>query len=294
MAKGLRELHIPWTTQPDGEPDVDWNNPITKDLRGLVWTGPNQPRELVGGIQWPNASSVLKVSTPYGVSTENTSTNGGVYSVRQNQETSANNASNWRPTAPPATIAFFGSITNPGASRAFFGVVGSGGTEGLVMTSAYATATRFAHVGTGAGTRAAVDGSSSPTIPGDTVWYSGVGLKVVTVDSALIKIYDHGLLRATNAGSASNIFYDTTFGRAHALGSSDTTGLLGVMYWGGIWGRALDADEILSLQQNPWQLFKPKRILLPPYAPIGVPTLTDAQVTALAETTARPRVTLTF
>lgn len=35
----------------------------------------------------------------------------------------------------------------------------------------------------------------------------------------------------------------------------------GAIYWGGYWNRTLTEDQIISMWDNPWQIFKPKRIV---------------------------------
>lgn len=58
---------------------------------------------------------------------------------------------------------------------------------------------------------------------------------------------------------------------------------------------ALSDDEIVSLSRNPWQLFEPRRILVP--VSVGgatIPTLSLPGVTEIGTTSARPRVTVTW
>lgn len=276
-------------------PEINWDNPITKDLCGLVYTGPQFSIELVGAVQWCAESFTTKTPTAYGIGTEVTSTAGGIYSVRQSLETSANSAANWRPTAPPITIAWLGGFTNPGSTRSLFGVIGSNGTEGFCITSAFSTSTRYAHMGTGVGTRISVDNSTTPLIPGDTTWYPGIGLRAATVDANNIKVYDFGKLMAQNSGSSSNTFYDTAFGRVQILSSPDGTNCIGTSHWAGIWSRVLNETEILSLQNNSWQLFK-SSIQFPFYNTVlhNIPQLDTATTASSTSTSARLRVNVDF
>ncbi len=70
------------------------------------------------------------------------------------------------------------------------------------------------------------------------------------------------------------------------------------VYWPGsasllvIWNRYVVEGEARAFCANPWQLFAPRRILVP--AATGIPVLSAATVTSITSTTATPRVTVTF
>lgn len=297
MAKGLRELHIPWTTQPDGEPDVDWNNPITKNLRGLLWTGPHGSRELVGRSQWPVDRGVVRAPTRHGVGSYIANAlDNSINGIRADQITPTIDwRQNWMINTLPLSLMQFAEIGTHASSSAIGGVSGNNQLQYGLMIN-YGTRTRGCAVNNGVfGGRIFVDGSSHYTIPGDTQWSTGFTVKGFVATPSEMLLYDEGLLKAYLAsGHSLPMLYDATYAQPYFIRGNMSGGTDGTGFWQAVWDRALSAEESMSLHQSPWQLFKPKRILLPPYAPIGVPTLTDAQVTALAETTARPRVTLTF
>lgn len=69
----------------------------------------------------------------------------------------------------------------------------------------------------------------------------------------------------------------------------------GRTYWGALFTRALDDDEMRALAANPWQLFRadPVRIYSFPTGPI-IPVLSGLTTTAITQSGARHSLTLTF
>lgn len=63
-----------------------------------------------------------------------------------------------------------------------------------------------------------------------------------------------------------------------------------------VWGRALSDNEIAEVSRDPWQLFAPRRILMPTVAASTLPTLSAATFVpgSLTSSGFRPRVTATW
>ena len=68
----------------------------------------------------------------------------------------------------------------------------------------------------------------------------------------------------------------------------------GSVYLVAAWREALPAAVMTRLTANPWQLFAPRRLLVPVAAGGGIPTLSAATVFAITANSAQPRVTVTF
>ena len=79
---------------------------------------------------------------------------------------------------------------------------------------------------------------------------------------------------------------DTTFG----WNSSP----VGWIHKAAFYRKALSAERIDRITANPWQLFAPRRLLVPVAAGGGIPTLSAATVFAITANSAQPRVTVTF
>ena len=90
------------------------------------------------------------------------------------------------------------------------------------------------------------------------------------------------------AGLGGNVFV------GHDTGTSGRN-LSGVVNDTVFFRRALSPAEVWQLASGPaWQLFTPRRLLVPVAAASGIPTLSAATVFAITANSAQPRVTVTF
>jgi hypothetical protein len=80
----------------------------------------------------------------------------------------------------------------------------------------------------------------------------------LTSDGSNLRGYQNGRLVGTTATTGANLSYDAIYHRV-GLGSAtgDFGGLNGAVHFAGVWNRALRAEEIKSLSNNPWQIFAP-------------------------------------
>jgi hypothetical protein len=80
------------------------------------------------------------------------------------------------------------------------------------------------------------------------------------------------------------------------IGPGDGGSVAGYVYMVAVWNRVLNESEILKLNDNPWQLFAPRRVIIPSAAAAaGIYTLSNATYApgSLTATAVTPRVTVT-
>lgn len=225
--------------QPQCTPGVNWANPLTQGLIGLVWTGgPGGPRDIV--FQ-PFAISTTAVTiTPKSIgnaSVVTTPSSSGVYTGR-------NDYGQWKIASPPFTFASLFDYVTPASSRPEVGCVQS--NLGYGFWDLYGLRNRLASVYIGGARRDASVG----------VWNSGPGVRAMTVTDTNLIGYDGGIqFASTTYASSTVISYDNTYGRLYALGSPDNASSAGEVYWMAVWNRVLSPNENLSLARDPWQLF---------------------------------------
>jgi hypothetical protein len=226
--------------QPSSELRIDWSNPITQGLVGLLWCGPGGARELFNGfvpVVTNAVQATASAGTCYQVATAGAN---GVYSARIG-------APNW--VTPSAAVSYF-CFANPtfvaGSSANFAGYQGNS-NKGYNLVDYYAT--RVARVYAGA----------TYADSGTGNWSTGAQVRGLTYDGAYVRCYDQGIAYGTPTALTGNIGYDTTYGRVKLLGSADYSGRAGDGYWAAVWTRALSPCEIAQLAQNPWYLFAPLR-----------------------------------
>jgi len=225
--------------QPQCVPGINWANPLTQGLIGLIWTGgPGGPVDIV--FQPFSLSTTNVTITPKSkgnASVVTVPSSSGVYSNR-------NDYGQWKIASPPFTFAALFDYVTPASSRPEVGCVQ--GNLGYGFWDLYGLRNRLASVYIG--------GSRKDVSSG--VWNSGPGVRAMTVTDTNLIGYDGGIqFASTTYASSTSITYDNTYGRLYALGSPDNASSAGEVYWMAVWNRVLSPNEINSVSKDPWQLF---------------------------------------
>lgn len=274
----VRRISIPWGRQPQEDCRLDWDNPINRGLIGFVWAGPGGPRDLIDPELSLSRSGVTEEPATGGIaSIVGTAANSGVYTPRVTYGA-------WRPTTVPITLAAFMGHTTPAGSRPIAGTIN--GSTGYGLWDLFGSRDRRAAAKVGGTNRTRDSGQ----------WSTGAKVRGMTVTDTALTGYDDGLsFGTTSYSSATSLDYEGTFDRLYLLGSPDNSSSAGEGYWMALWNRALSADEMLHLADDPWCQFAPQQIWVPrATVAAGVPTLSAPSAFNITATTATPRVTVTF
>jgi hypothetical protein len=152
-------------------------------------------------------------------------------------------------------------------------------------------------------------GAPAPT------WYLQTdGTDVATESDGITRteseVFDRDLSIGLSFGSGeARGFFDgvktrTWTGLGSTIPYADSGGVDGVNIAGGnftgfvyvalAWARALADAEMRALHENPWQLFRPRTLRIYSLPASGIPVLSGSTVIDIGQTSARPRVTITF
>jgi len=263
----LREILLPWGSQPQEAVGIDWSNPIT---RGLIdWGTPVEPNG-ISGVNSPtvvarrdgiahkgngSSSYFFKSVPPLPIVYEAT-----VLAIVHGAATAEHRAYSLGSSLSATPIISIGAIT--AANAGFYCRLPGGGYTPTAVTGFEDAAPHL------------IIGIAFAT--GTEVWVDGVlsGTSAVATDGSIYQLDRIGvgaLVRSTPA-------------------SYSATGVL----LRAAWNRRLSSAEIADISYNPWQLFEPRRIYTPGAVTGSAPTLSAATFASLTSTTVRPRVTVTF
>lgn len=231
------------TSQPQSPVGIDWANPLTKGLIGLI----NGSRsgfkgDMVTNSPAPQATGPRAYQS--GESFGGLTT--GVAYPRLNA-----GAKNWDITSPVMSM-FAAYHPTANGSSSNIASNGLGTSSGFAIYSHFSNGTPRFVIYEAGGVAKTVTGST-----GD-IKLNRLNTGCVTSDGSNVCGYQNGTLIGTTATTGANLNYDATYHRV-ALGGSaqDSGGLAGcAVHYAGLWNRALSAAEIKSLSNNPWQVFK--------------------------------------
>lgn len=233
---------------PSGTPAIDWDNPITKGLRGFLWCGGPRPVDLVEPLTQWLTSGATRIQGGRGPVTSVTGALTGIYTPRN----SVAPLGSWAVTQLPVSLFGFFSFSTVASTRSLL-QVGYGG--GVALLDAYGARARYA--------RSYVDGTARAAEAG--TWSSGETVRGMVVLPTEMVLYDEGVPAAYSAGYAgSYLTYPTPYSRVSFLGDPDATPVTGTGYWAGMWARGLSAGEARSLQAQPFQMLRsqPRKFFL--------------------------------
>ena len=241
----LARYQAPWKRQPPA-PKVNWADPITDGLVGLIWSGNGYYRELVcpgyvlgvAGVTYePRKDGIASIVATGG--------NKGVYSPRKDYN-------GWNIANAPLTLLAYTNHTSTASSRPFAGVYGSG--DGYAIWEFFGTRSRACRAYVGGAARDATGG----------VWSSSLTVKGFSVSTTAIDGYEAGVrFGGSTYSTTSAISYDPTFTRAYLSGSPDASGTAGEYYWMAVWNRVLTPLEHLRIGLDPWCWCAPRSIWVP-------------------------------
>lgn len=268
---------------PAGVCSVRWDNPITKNLTGLIngRGGIGAPRDLVINERVQVATTAVMASNDVVAHGQRTPGYNGVLAT--NRIGNIGKFGAWMPT----NVAAF-------SVAACFDLLAFG--TGIIVGDA---ADRWAIYSSG-GWYAYIATSSTTWFFADAANYLKVGRRHVlgmTYDGAFLRCYVDGRpMTAQAAVGNTTITYDPIFARIQFAGGFDQVGAAHALLWAGIWNRVLSKEEMRSLYEEKFQLLAttPSRLWFPVIAPnVTIPSLTLASVFNIGNTYATPRVTIT-
>lgn len=247
----LARYQAKWKRQPP-TPRIDWSDPITDGLVGLLWTGSNGARDLV------DPRLAFTQTSPFAPRQDGlaTSTNGAGIGVYTPRITTTGALGRWRITNAPITFAHYGELGACAATRTPVGCGASG--IGYFLYSLYATNYR--------GSTGNIGGSAR-TVSGSVAWTAGrPTVKAATFTSTRAEVWDDGLNTnsTTYADTGSTIGYDASFSRLFTLGNPELAEVLAsYTHWQAVWNRLLSPAEHQRLARDPWCWCVPQNVWVP-------------------------------
>lgn len=272
MAANLRTWLPEWDRQPQDLVGVASGTPITSGL-GLAFNAANNGFDEAGGrVATIGPGGITYGVGPFGARISGVSANQG------------NLRFSSMPVATAYTLMAVVRDHTQGAYRQFYDADGSTARV-FIFRLTPSNTLEFIPFNTG--------GSPFFALSSTTVDPQSLQVLVATVDAAqLASVYVNGKQSGTTATVTGTV--QTLASQYVALGNAANivvnNAFLGDIYAAFYWSRALSPAEILELSRNPWQLFEPRRIIVPVAAAGGTThtatltesaSLTDAAVSVL-------------
>lgn len=222
--------------QPQGRVEIDWENPITRGIVDIIWSGNGPARYLVGLVK------------PTVVGNINTTTAG----IGRQKNATANAAVRFHYSPASVndrfrlyngiTLLTYGSMPRTGTASASTGV-----EYGFQISNRYGTGYVYGSCG-------------GVSLEPGTRWLDKIALRGLTYSSPSLRLYEDGIV-VGSSDSGTTPSYDASYA-APIVCASGNTSTLDTALWTGIWSRALSGAELKSLSANPWQIFEPETIPL--------------------------------
>lgn len=247
---------VVWTSQPQQAVGIDWSNPIT--------------RGLVVAFNHPNKLDHVKNSLA--------SRNGTVTSSANGVSFGASSSLSVTDTPLEKFTIVSGAFASASTGTLFSRTSGVGGShrQNYVLSLNGGTTPRFGFETSG----------SYPYIASSISVSSGAFVvAAASYDGATQKVYTNGItggaqVAATPTTSIASV--DTQVGAVYGTDRAVPYTGAGIKF-AYLWNRALSDAEILSISQNPWQIFKPIPAKLKHYIPqqpllpskVGIPGLIE-------------------
>ncbi len=239
-----------WTQQPQGLPDIEWENPLTEGLIGLFFPVGDRVYDLVSKAFLTNSGTVSATVNSIGVATK--------YSSSSSQA----------PTSP------LYDITTEGSLLGLFRYTANGGNQDVFGKHYSATGYVLEINSTGTLNLVLGVGEWQVTALGNV----NVGSNTVACSFSLTTTNIYGVLNSGGVVSNTLGYALSTNTTKLSVGGSDNYGnyLNGDINLTGIWNRALSPSSLIAIRNNPWQLLKrqDRRIWIPS-ASGGVHTTTS-------------------
>ena len=224
-------------SQPQGRAEIDWTNPITNSLKGVIL--PAITNEIINGIYATVGTNDIRTVTA--------SVGLGVKGLTSGVLVGWAYIGEWSRIAGDLTILVVEQLwAIPSQSTRSAGNFQGGGSQGGYILAPNGSNFRLFYIGAD-GVQVNVIGA-----PVDLKLHVNVGV----VTSSTLYLYNDGVVYTSSApgfGAASSI--DFTI-----LGDNGTVGngmpAPSTIFATYVWNRALSKQEVLSISANPWQLFK--------------------------------------
>jgi len=231
-----------FTSQPQGAVQIDWSNPITKDL-SFVWGAANPGAEIVTGAKGFGYTTYPTIQTTVGIS--------GKCARASSNSVISFSAAPIKASSAYTLLAFIVDDYGGGSIRNFFDADNQNYTRTFQFRCNTSSKADFIAFNT-AGSAFTVTTSSNISI-------STASCIVGVANGNALSIYLNGRLDATAASTGT--IRPINSANALTIGGRISGGSLTNMFGGQIYliahfARALNASEIARLSANPWQLFK--------------------------------------
>ena len=288
--KKLRTIEIPWDSQPQELPEIEWSDPLAQGLIYHVNFAVGS-RDLVG---------------PPGVITDTGTIGQGTGSGRYGSARGIRGSASGRTLTNPSNrlLITSGGVTHAGLIRldsldspygTVFAVSGNSNFTAFSLQRNNATTGLYLYRSSGAGTPIPA-GSATAIADGKTHLYVAVSEDIAS--GAVGAVFIDGVkYAATNTASTGS--RPTSGANARFLIEGTGSASFGAdgdyfQHWS--WDRALSDAEALAFTENPQRLYRARRIYIPGAVVGGglTPILSAATWASLTSTTVRPRVTVTF
>jgi hypothetical protein len=256
-----------WRRQPQGRVEIDWANPLA---RGLVaaWSGATPDINLVTrGQVTVSGTRTIEVG-PRGRALKSTAGSGDYVQLLTDAET---------PTSQYAvTVLYRKTDTTNRVSTAF----GDSANASFHIYLPFSDGVVYFDFGGTSGSRRL---TASGLAFGDDVW-------TFQAADAGLQIWQNGVPRASNsAGVLTTNIGAFWIGRAFGANADNALTTLALLHT-----RGLSSGEVAQLHDNPWQVLRPRRLIIYSLPASGIPVLSGSTVIDIGQTSARPRVTITY
>ncbi len=236
-------LRKPWTEQPPPGTKIDWSSPITRNLVVLVLPSEG---ELVGGGKATFRGAGSVGPAPFGVAAKSIYTGAGAQDVEYSVDISA--------TGDRTLAALASNLGNSIGALSITGLQDADSNDYLNLgpTSFFGSIDN--------------NGTASITVTEQAKPYFLLSRRAGNQQTASVdKVFTAAATTGTRALNATKF----RIGRSENAGTSSITA---TVYLALYWTRCLNTAEVVSLADNPWQLFEPRRIIVPVAAAGGATT----------------------
>lgn len=225
---------------------IDWSNPITQGLVGLMDARQGYGVDLITGYKY----SVTGPATTTQIAGYGNLTGAAAGPGVSSPRIGADPMTNWHSFT--TNILSLAVVFVPtGNASGGIGGVGYGAGKGYYIYTQYGDGTLSAAI---------ANGSSTRTCFGNTgdLKLGQINTAVLSNSASSANYYVNGKFKTSDSTAQSGMTYEGTFTRTSMMsGSGDVGGAQGVGIWMGLWNRPLSAAEAKAINENPYIIFKP-------------------------------------
>lgn len=265
-----------WRHQPQGAVEVDWSNPLARDLEVFCF-GHDQFKP--AAKSYIDNGTISAALSPEGASLEFSSG-------------SWRKADNWISNVGRyngSIVVCATPLADVSGNRGTYIAAARDGSSG--STRVYLRRLSGNVVGFG------INGNASVSLPESTAWPTGTrGITALSWSASNTSaFFDGRQLYSDSALTAAPTYFNINSVVINNYTEADFAGLV-LFHFVGVWSRPLLPTEQRELAQAPYQLFRAPshRIWFDVGAGVRIPTLSLPGVTNITTTSVRPKVTLTF